>query len=67
MKVKNASSGVEPAENDGDYGEQREGRQDAGDEGEDESNRDRPGPRLGTAPGVGSDFGCQPGERGRGR
>ena len=58
---------MHPAEHDGSDGEQREGRQDAGHEGEAETHGDRAGARLGAPADIGADFGREPRERGRGR
>ena len=56
-----------PAEHRGRDGQQREGRQDAGDEGEAEANGNGAGARLRPAPHVGAYFVREPSERGGGR
>src|SRR4051812_24099961 len=61
-----ATSAAQPAEHDGGDREQREGRQDAADEGEAEANRHRARSRLGASPQIGADFGRDTSERGRG-
>src|SRR5580704_5183087 len=57
-----ADSAAHPAEHDGNDSEQREGRQDAGHEGEAQTNRHRPGARFGASADIGTNFGCEPGK-----